>query len=154
MPGSYVLHRPTDATAPVSGFACPSGTRDEECRHGRDHRYAAGSGGVKDLALLRFELGIGEHAGIPELAKLFELGKLVVGARGGGRLSVLRLGVLRLRCGGWGLLGVGGLLFLFLASPPPLLAVVDASGYAGSGSRDNCGAGDPANETWHGISLS
>jgi len=146
MPGSYVLHRQTDATSPVSGFACTSGTRDDDCRHGRAHRYAAESGGVKDLALLRFELGIGEHAGISELAQLFELGKLVVRARGGGRFSVLRLGVLRLRCGGWGLL-----LFLFLASPPPLLAVVDASGYAGSGSRDNCGAGDPANETWHGI---
>jgi hypothetical protein len=120
----------------VSGFGC---------------NYAAGSGAVKNLALLCFELSIGEHAGIPELAELFELGKLVVRARGSGRLRVLRFRVLRL---GWGLLGVGSLLFLFLASPPPLLAMLDASGDAGSGSRDNCGAGDSTKQTWHGISLS
>jgi hypothetical protein len=125
---------------------------DADWRSGRGHCYASRSGGVKNLALLRFELGVGEHAGVPELAKLFELGKLVVRVRSGGRLRILGLGVLRL--GGGCLLGVGGLLFLFLPSPPPLLAVVDASGYAGGGSRDNCGAGDPANETWHGISLS
>ncbi len=84
----------------------PGRTGIESCVHlplRRDKPEAAGLGGVKDLALLCFELGIGEHTGIPEFAKLFELGKLVVRARGGGRLSVLRLGVLRLRCGGWGL---------------------------------------------------
>jgi hypothetical protein len=102
---------------------------------------------VEDLALLGLELGVGEHAGVPELAQLLELSQPVVRARSGGSCRVLRRGW-------WRLLGVGGLLFLFLARPPPLLAVVDASGYAGSGSRDNCGAGDPANEPWHVISLS
>ena len=70
-----------------------------------------GSGSVEDLALLVFELGVGEYAGVPELAELLQLGQLVIGARGGG------LGVLRLR---WGLFGGG--LFL-LCGPPSLLAV-------------------------------
>ena len=105
MPGSYVLHRQTDTTA-----------------QGRAHCYAAGSGGVEDLALLRFELGVGEHAGVPELAELLELGQLVVRARGGGRWRVLRLG----GTGAGRRCGVGcGLLFLFLGGPPSLLAVVD-----------------------------
>jgi hypothetical protein len=89
------------------------------------------SGSVEDLALLSFEFGVAEHSRIPEFAELFELGQLVVRARGGRSFLVLGLR--------WGLFS-GGLLLL--RGPPSLLAVLDASSDGGSGSGDHSGAGD------------
>ena len=92
----------------------------------KEVRAGRRSGSVEDLALLVFELGVGEYAGVPELAELLQLGQLVIGARGGGG----GLGVLRLR---WGLFGGG--LFL-LCGPPSLLTVSYPSTDGGSCSGD------------------
>src|SRR3954470_12776662 len=56
--------------------------------------------GIQDLRLLHLELGVVEHAGVPELTQLLELGelRLVVHARGRGRwCGGLLGGRLRLR---------------------------------------------------------
>ena len=90
-----------------------------------------GSGAVEDLALLAFELGVGEYAGIPELAELLQLGQLVIGARGCGGLGVLRLRR-----------GLFGGCLLLLSGPPSLLAVLYTSSDGGSRSGDNGGTGD------------
>jgi hypothetical protein len=98
-------------------------------------KLASGGSGVEDLALLRFELGVGEHAGISQLAELLELGQLVVGAgRGGWLINVLDLLL--------GRRGLFGSLLLFLGGPPSLLAMLDASSDGARGSCDNCGSCD------------
>ena len=103
--------------------------------------------GVKDLTLLGLELGVRENAGVPELAELFELGKLVVRARNSRRFRGLRLRVLRLGCGRRSFFRCGGLV---LRGPPSLLATLDASGYGTGGSGYNCGSCDSTKQTWHG----
>src|SRR4051794_10701341 len=95
---------------------------------------------AEDLALLGGELLLGEDAVVAQLGEVPELlDRVALGlggrVRGGCRL---RLGVLLLR---------------FVAGPPPRLTAGDAVADGRRGSGDGRGAGDPANQSGHGVSF-
>ena len=66
--------------------------------------------------------------------------RLLSGCCGVLRLRVLLLAVLLL---------VRRLLIGLLARPALTLAPADVVGHCGGGARDHCGAGHPAQQTWH-----